>query len=376
MANNVIFFVHGVGRHAKGWSEIKGGPIDALNTAAKQYQCFKDLQLKDLVDLVEIRYDDIFDQHLDQWATLAQTLEPVAGGSQLAKKITDLLSTVNDDRNLFAKYGGDVLLYSGFELIAKRVRLRVNAIISKKITEALAAAKNQAGPNPEFGIVGHSLGTTIVHDCLEQLATNEWLPAGDLSASDITLSPTELTHLQSLEGRNVNPFGPEAFVWDSVFMISNTSRLLSQTKNDPYHSSVQPGKAIRYFINVDHKLDPISKVKPFRIPSDWDSSRARRVEVDHIHDPNIHGYAHYLKHPNVHRLIFRLLFPQFTNSCNDHAIELAKSFPQYAGQFDVAATRKALEKKANELIENYKNSALAKYRELFEAFNNKIGNIV
>ena len=376
MTKNVLFFVHGVGRHAKGWSTQAGGPIDSLNKVARQYQCFKDLELSKLVDLVEIRYDDIFDQHLDQWATLAQSLKPVAGGSQIAGKITDLLSNVNDDRNLFAKYGGDVLLYSGFELIAKRVRLRVNAIISKKITETLAKAKTQAGPNPEFGIIGHSLGTTIVHDSLDQLARNQWLPAADLSAGDIKLTQAEKDHLSSLGRRNTNPFSPDVFTWDSVYMVSNTSRLLHQTKKEPYKSLIQPGKAVRYYVNIDHELDPISKVKRFRIPSDWDRSRARLIEVDHIHQANIHGYGHYLKHPKVHRPIFRLLFPEFTASCNDHAKLLATSFPQYAGQFDVAAKRNALKKQAKSMIETYKNAGLAKFREEFEEFTKKIGSIV
>ena len=73
MVKNVIFFVHGVGRHTKGWSRIEGGPIHALVEASKQYDCFNGLKLENLVDLVEIRYDDIFDQHLDQWANLANT---------------------------------------------------------------------------------------------------------------------------------------------------------------------------------------------------------------------------------------------------------------------------------------------------------------
>lgn len=375
MAKNVIFFVHGVGRHASGWSTIAGGPIDALNAAAKQYSCFKGLQLNNLVDLVEIRYDDIFDQHLDQWATLAETIKPVAGGSQLARKITDLLSNVNDDRNLFAKFGGDVLLYSGFELIGKRVRLRVNAIISKKITESLAAAKGKAGPDPEFAIVGHSLGTTVVHDSLQQLATNQWLPAGDLATNDIKLTPAEKSHLQSLGQGSTNPFDPDVFVWNSVYMISNTSRLLHQTTQDPYHSSVQPEKATRYFFNIDHELDPVSKVKRFRIPSDWNQRRAKLVEVNHIHEANIHGYSHYLKHPTVHRRIFRNMFPEFTATCNDQAKLLADAFPQYAGDFDIPAKRNALKKQANALIENYKTAALSRYRELFEEYSKKIGDI-
>lgn len=375
MSKNVIFFVQGVGRHAQGWSRIPGGPIHALLQASKQYSCFNNLNLSNLVDLVEIRYDDIFDQHLDQWATLAQTLKPMQGASQFAKKVTELLANVNDDRNLFAQYGGDVLLYCGFELIAKRVRLRVNSIISQKVTESLAGARNQPGPNPEFGIVGHSLGTTIVHDCIEKLATNDWLPAGELTSSDISLNDVEKQHLAQLAAGNRNPFAPGQFVWDSVYMVSNTSRLLFQTKKDPYKSTVQPGKAVRYFVNVEHKLDPICKVKRFQIPATWDGSRARHVDVDHTHDANIHGYAHYLNHPAVHRLIFRLLVPEFTATCNDRAKQLATNYLKYAGQFDVATKRNALKKQMQNMIAKYKNAAIAKYHEEFKDFKNKIESL-
>ena len=371
MTKNVIFFVHGMGRHPKGWSQQAGGPIDTLNKVAKQYQCFKDLQLNKLVDLVEIRYDDIFDQHLDQWAALTQTLKPVAGGSQLAGKITSLLADVNDDRNQFAKFGGDVLLYSGFELIAKRVRLRVNTIISSKITEALEKAKSQAGPNPEFGIVGHSLGCTIVHDCLQQLAGKQWLPSGDLSATDIKLTDKEKAHLQSLGRRDNNPFGPDVFVWNCVFMICNTCRLLHQTRESPYQSLVQPGKAVRYYVNIENQWDPIGKVKQFRIPATWDRSRARTIQVSHIHHPNIHCCEHYLTHPSVHSLIFRFFFPQFTASCYDHARQLAIEFDNAPGKLANNA-RANLKRQLTQLMDNYKNAGLAKFRELIESFTNKI----
>ena len=374
MAKNVIFFVHGVGRHAKGWSRIEGGPIHALVEASKQYDCFNGLKLENLVDLVEIRYDDIFDQHLEQWANLASTLKTSPVSSASFTKVVDLLSDVNNDKNLFAQYGGDVLLYTAFDLIARRVRLRVNAIISNKITSALKAAKDKPGPNPEFCIVGHSLGTTIVHDCLHQLASNDWLPKGDLVIDDVSMTAKEKENLKALlQNPANNPYAPGNFIWDSVFMVSNTSRLLHRTNKNPYNSLVQPGGTLRYFINVDHELDPISKVKSFKIPSHWDRSRAFNIKVDHIHQANVHGYEHYLKRPAVHRPLFRTMIPQFTNSCNDQARVLEQNFPRYAGDFDVASKRAALKNKLEKLKTDFASESIAKYRELFKQFSNKIG---
>ena len=376
MAKNVIFFVHGVGRHEKNWSKIEGGPIHALIKASKQYDCLNGLAFKNLVDLVEIRYDDIFDQHLNQWAELADSLKTSSANSASFNKVTNLLSSLNDDSNQFAQFGGDVILYTAFDLIARRVRLRVNSIISNKITTALKQSRDKPGPNPEFCIVGHSLGTTIVHDCLHQLASSDWLPKDGVNIDDVKMTPTEKQNLQALmQDPANNPYAPGKFIWDSVFMISNTSRLLHRTDVNPYNSLVQPGKAVRYFVNVEHELDPISKVKRFKIPTNWNRSRALNIEVDHIHQANIHGYAHYLMRPAVHRPLFRTMVPQFTNSCNDQALVLESNFPKYAGEFDISAKQAEIKQKLEQLKQDYQSEALAKYRELIEQFSNKIGSL-
>lgn len=376
MAKNIIFFVHGIGRHADGWSKIKGGPVHALIEASKQYDCFNGLKLENLVDLVEIRYDDIFDQHLDQWASLASTLKTSPFSSTSFNKVTDLLSRVNDDKNLFAQYGGDVILYTAFDLIARRVRLRVNSIISSKITSALKAARNQPGPNPEFSIVGHSLGTTIVHDCLQQLASSNWLPKGGVAISDVSMTTEEKKNLRRLmQNPANNPYAPGNFIWDSVYMISNTSRLLHRTDKTPYNSLVQPGETTRYFFNVEHELDPICKVKSFKIPAHWNKSRAFNIEVDHIHQANVHGFAHYLKRPAVHRPLFRSMIDEFGNSCNDQARMLDNNFPRFAGDFNVATKKAALKKKLKNIMTSATGESIAKYRDLFEQFSNKIGKL-
>lgn len=376
MAKNVIFFVHGIGRHAAGWSGIAGGPVHALVEASKQYHCLAGLELANLVDLVEIRYDDIFDQHLNQWANLADTLKTSPGQSASFNKVLQLLSSLNNDNNLFAQFGGDVILYTAFDLIARRVRLRVNSIISHKITSALNQARDKPGPNPEFCIVGHSLGTTIVHDCLQQLAANDWLPKGDIDIGDVSMSPKQKENLQSLlQNPANNPYAPGNFIWDSVFMVSNTSRLLHRSRDNPYNSLVQPGKALRYFFNIDHPLDPVSKMKAFNIPHHWNRERALNLEVDHIHEANVHGFAHYLKRPAVHRLLFRTMIPQFSNACNDQAHALESAFPKYAGEFDMNAKRQAVRRKLEKMKQDYQSEALARFRDLIEQFSKEIGEL-
>lgn len=374
MAKNVIFFVHGVGRHADGWSRIEGGPIHALIEASKQYDCFNGFQLDDLVELVEIRYDDIFDQHLNQWADLASTLKTSPVTSATFNKVNGLLADLNSDTNLFAQYGGDVLLYTGFDLIARRVRLRVNSIISNTITTALNAAKQQSGSDPLFSIVGHSLGTTIVHDSMHQLATSNWLPKDGLDISDVNMTAQEKDHIKKMmRDSGNNPYAPNNFIWNSVFMLSNTSRLLSRVDKDPYSSVVQPGESVRYFVNVEHELDPVCKFKAFHVPSHWNRHRMLNIEVDHVHEINVHGYAHYLKRPAVHRPLFRGMIPEFNDSCNDQAHALEAAFPKYAGEFVVPQKRTELAAKLNKIIANSDTESLDRYRAMIEAFGKIIG---
>lgn len=375
MSKNVIFFVHGVGRHADGWSRAEGGPIHALIKASKQYDCFNGLNLEDLVDMVEIRYDDIFDQHLDQWDDLASEFKTTAAASTWFNKVTDLLSSVGNDGNQFAQFGGDVILYYAFELIARRVRLRVNSIISQAITSRLESARSQLGSLPEFSIVGHSLGTTIVHDSLHQLASNNWLPRDGVDIKDVNLTVVEEANVNDLLQNPVNPYSPGNFMWNSVYMVSNTSRLLHRTSLNPYNSLLQPGETTRFFYNIEHELDPISKLKQFKIPHHWNRRRAFYIEVDHIHEVNIHGYAHYLKRPSVHRPLFRNMIDEFDNNCNDQAQALELDFPKFSGEFAISSKRTALKNKLEKLKSEFASNSIAKFQQLIAQYSSKVGKL-
>ena len=74
MAKNVVFLVHGVGRHTENWAYGPEGPIPALEKAAQNYSFFKGKKLSDLVEIVPIYFDDIFDRILKQWQDLAAGL--------------------------------------------------------------------------------------------------------------------------------------------------------------------------------------------------------------------------------------------------------------------------------------------------------------
>jgi hypothetical protein len=142
MAKNVLFFVHGIGVHKIGWINEPDGPVAALNAAMDLYPaCFAGKELSDYLDLVEIRYDDIFDTVLKTWQNLGNSL-PANGGFDWTGEVQSLLQSVNGNRETFVRYGGDVLLYCGFDLVARAVRLRVSAIIATKIYQAWLEARS------------------------------------------------------------------------------------------------------------------------------------------------------------------------------------------------------------------------------------------
>jgi hypothetical protein len=53
-------------------------------------------------------------------------------------------------------------------------------------------------------------------------------------------------------------------------------------------------------------LDPFPAVCPFR-PANWGSGYLAVENLDHLRQINVHGWTHYLSHPDVHCPIFRAL---------------------------------------------------------------------
>jgi hypothetical protein len=127
----LLFFIHGIGRHAENWVDGEDGPVPALERAMALYpDCFPaGARLRDFVDVVEIRYDDIFDDQIKRWSDQVKDL-PVGGpGTNWVGKLQELWSKANGEQKKFTDSGGDVILYRGFDLIARSVRLRINKIL-------------------------------------------------------------------------------------------------------------------------------------------------------------------------------------------------------------------------------------------------------
>jgi hypothetical protein len=367
MAKTTVFLVHGVGKQTKGWSTKKDGPVAALTTAAKRYACFKDRPLTDQINFVEIRYDDIFDGVLEGWSDLAAQLEADAGGLLTGGSLQVLDDLKEGDENTFAQYGGDVLLYRFFPVYTKAVLLRVMAQITAEVAK---------GDAVDYGLVAHSLGTTVAHDALHILAEGTWQGTSlmaeddDLEKAGITGEQTAIDKVFALD--RDNPFAPGSsrFRWFSIMMIANTSPLLHVTRKDPYSSNVRcgvhndTGSISHLFYDVDHRLDPICWVKPFtKSETHWTVDPVE-VTLDHIYDYNVHGFAHYLMHPAVHGPLFRDLAPDWTFACTDKAKELSGAFPRIGNKIksDAESALASLTRKAQ--AESSVGTLLAIYRTL------------
>jgi hypothetical protein len=323
MPKNVIFLVHGMGKHPEGWSGAKDGPVAALVEAANAYPGFSDADpLTNSVEFVEIAYDDLFDRIVTQWQTLAADLGAVSAfaPAQLAA-LTDAIAGLDPAQNWYASHALDVILYRGFAPVRRIVQLRVALQIMRTIADLGTAGRR-------FGVIAHSLGTTVAHDALHRLTQAKWFQPAQrdllaaISGSDAATLEADIARYR--ERYSGNPFGVGTLEFSAIVMLANTSRLLHEGDvPDPAKSNVRPPLAepdpqrfiCRRFVNARHVLDPVGQVKAFRSEAEWPAAAARGLTRDvfglkHVHDVNVHGFCHYLCHPLVHREIFLRLVPE------------------------------------------------------------------
>jgi hypothetical protein len=259
-----LFVVHGMGDQEENWS------ISARDLLAAEYEKHRAAGMpewKDLVSWHEIRYADIFIDIIQDWKQSGDDLWPLLQNIQAqdVRKYAERLKMPAAPGFLLT-HATDVILYHTCPQVKQPALNRV-----------IKAITDEVGPGDTWAIVGHSLGTSLVHDAVHQL----W-------------------NVQEQFGSVL----PKA---SFVFMVANVSRALEWTA-DVYLSHVKPAPlnarqtaCVRY-VNVEHKFDPFPKVKRFQ-PVGW--SDFLHVETDHFADRNIHGFMHYLAHPAVHCELLR-----------------------------------------------------------------------
>lgn len=279
---DTIFLVHGMGHHPDNWHV----PIEAtLKRLYKKYHLSRQ-PFEKRFKIRPISYDATFRNLVTRWQNDANDLGEVAaavGADEVTNLVGWLRSAGDTQNNIIWTHAADVLLYRLFYTVRHEIKSHVAHKIAVEIDNLSASER--------WSIIAHSLGTAVVHDSLDML----W------NGTQEDGSPT-----------GFEPIHDQALV---IAMIANVSRVL-QTVPKAYEGTVKPGRSgqsnrgcLRY-MTFRHVLDPFCIPKMFR-PDSWpDSSAVDRgiyqyVEVDHVHDINVHDFNHYLKNPKVHIPLFR-----------------------------------------------------------------------
>ena len=338
-----------LGKATVGWSaDVQKSLIDSFALYMKQSG--KNKNLTDEIEFVEILYNDVFQKILRRWGDLASSISEAEGIPSPIKKLNELLGDASPikgsqvNNNTKAEYVGDVILYKGFPLIQRLVQLTVVDQIA-----SIVADRRGKDTSVEFGLLAHSLGSAIAHDATHLLGTTNWIneTTNDIENNLLRNVGTKLENTK----KKISSFDPKKFRFKSIYMVSNTSSLLYTSDVDPYHSIVNPKENCNYYYNIDHELDPIGGVDKFDIRKLQNSNDAEHIELNHIHDKNVHALLHYVTHPECHRRIFNRLAPSFEKEEDLYAKDRMSNkqnphyFPKIKGNFNFNNIKEQMKQK-------------------------------
>lgn len=290
MNKHIVFFVHGIGDDARGWSKDLRADFRAL------FDSFPlppgGQPFDELFQTEEIFYNDLFDEWRKRVAKEAgAALRMLGDGGLSAGAVTRLLDAgaATGGGGFLRTHALDALQYRYLRLASESIRSAVERQIMLELNET------DFGTPVRWSIIAHSLGTSIVHDTLHEMFN----PGPGVEQSAL--------------------FQPYA-----VVMLANVSRLLSNPGVlgdgvDAYGSFVRPDRepergACRYYLPCANGFDPIALAGDFKPPATWLSGQARAqrrfrpLEFNAIpKNRQVHGFGEYLAHPAVHVPLFRIL---------------------------------------------------------------------
>ncbi len=314
MADHIIFLLHGMGTYDAGWHDKW---VQVIGDAYARYPALQEKSFDVQFEFVPITYDVIFRKLVDTWQEEANKFADAGVDlKEFAGAVDWLKGAGKIDGNFKWTHATDVLLYRLSNIVRNDVCALVALEIKKKTVQISSGVR--------WSIIGHSLGTAVLHDTLTRLFANEsaWLKD----------TPPHL-----------------------VMMVANVSQVLQQVAGIPQgveanvlKSPVQPGIGCNYFLNAEHPLDPfvwprrfhpltwpsrpIREMNPPRYIHSFDSDILHRsYQLDHIHDWDVHAFEHYLVSPKVHVPMFRMLMgrdsyitPQEEQSARDRFSRFGK----------------------------------------------------
>ncbi|MBF0379934.1 MAG: hypothetical protein HQL69_02895 [Magnetococcales bacterium] len=289
MDKATVLVFHGMGEHPTGggWEKEWMEPLDEM-TENLQLDALEQGKFSDYVTFTPISYDHNFSKLVTSWKNTASKASDTMTGAQAAsfEKVFDAVKNMEEEsssgaKKFFRTHIIDVLLWRYSQSIR-------NGVINDVAVQMIDAIDN-AGNKNKVHAIAHSLGTSVLNGTGHAIATGGW-------KSDKAKFFVKNKH----------------FLLSSIHTFANVSRMLAPKKSRPYDETMLRPKYIgtdggwcRNFYNYRHPVDPFTWLKPFEAEQFKQKGKDIEVPGTHIRDLNIHGFEHFIKHPNVIKGLFR-----------------------------------------------------------------------
>lgn len=285
----LVFLIHGMGTHTKGWSKEF---LDQLEKDAKDYDQLKSVKIRDAVNFKEIVYDNIFTGALNAWSDTAKSLidgAPALEAEMIKKAIGWLTGLKSQENNFGWTHAADVLLWHISPFFRNSIKTEVANIIVKEVVSEIKASPFRL---VNGSVISHSLGCSVAHDTLTDIASG------------------------AFRGQRTD-FGlrPEFFHFESFHTFANVSRILERSGYPVYGGPVQPGQNgdagsyCNHFYNYRNRYDPFTIARPFE--PNWHVRSYHDKKCAHVYDKNTHSLAHYIRNPIVHIPLLRSILGDY-----------------------------------------------------------------
>jgi hypothetical protein len=303
----IVFLVHGMGKHEDDWHLPV---IAALDEAVQShgYARFAGRNVTDLIEFVPLGYDGILREAVGRIEDSAQLLQGLAPFSDEVAALGQWFDGSSlQERKFIWSHAMDVVLYRIHTPTRQLIRTTLIDEMAPRIHEVLSTS-----PTLPVSVLAHSLGTAVAHDAIHFLGGHEW-------------------------GGQPNAFAPNIWRFNTITMLANVCRLL-RTEVDPAVSIVrpgptgQPGSYCMKFLNIRHEFDPIPWPLMFDT-SNFVRRRTRDLVIRHVHEPNVHGWIHYLLNPRVHVPFLRAALGDRDAISRSEAQTARQAFPRWGGEF-------------------------------------------
>jgi len=330
-SKNMLIVVHGMGEHTQ----------QSITTEVKEILTAKyGNNIEDEIDIRVIAYNKVF----NDWRVRAKNdidgaINALEGRVHFTR-VKDTLKNELDPSadNFFLTHWLDVVLY--MSTLGVRVQLEV----ARQLTQILQEFNNGGNLNTrKIVLMAHSLGTTVAHDTLHKM----WHGG--------------------FEDDRYNNLSRLPFAFTAFYQLANTSRLL-KTGLDPTsrHTAVRPAPSgmMERMYNVYHKFDPVARAKQFKIndlnrwlpEQDWPDEVYFPIELEGVHQVNVHSLTHYLSDPQV-----------YCNLLNE--IVDSYNFPADFGQLVEQHKEDMVDAKLDEFKAEFEARVEAKNLELIESLD-------